>query len=190
MTGFGPEPTIAERAAFRRMQTPKSWIKRLLVHGTNHIYVCDGSVLPSTGATNTGLTIAAMAHYLGERLQDKQRSRAMAPKYKSLLISGTRQGAVGQMMRARLADLGFDWREADLRSCDPTATGRLEGSVFLHLANAHQSVAENIRLQEKAASLADAAGIKQVIVPMSASTIEEIGPDGPRFDAENLRLLI
>ena len=159
--------------------------QELLVHGTNHIYVCDGSVLPSTGATNTGLTIAAMAHYLGERLQDKQRSRAISPKHKSLLISGT-TGAVGQMMRARLADLGFDWREADLRSCDPTATGRLEGSVFLHLANAHQSVAENIRLQEKAASLADAAGIKQVIVPMSASTIEEIGPDGPRFDAENL----
>ncbi|MCJ7597119.1 MAG: hypothetical protein MUO41_00530, partial [Methyloceanibacter sp.] len=66
------------------------------------------------------------------------------------------------------------------------SSDRLEDSVFLHLANAHQSVAENVRLQERAASLVDAAGIQKVIVPMSTSTIEAVGPDGPRFDAENL----
>jgi len=159
--------------------------QELRVRGTKHIYVCDGSVLPSSGATNTGLTIGALAHYLGERLRDKPNRHAASPMRKCLLISGT-TGAVGQMIRARLADLGIDWRDADLRSCDLTASGRLEDSVFLHLANAHQSVAENIRLQERAASLADAAGIQQVIVPMSTSTIEAVGPDGPRFDAENL----
>lgn len=42
--------------------------KNLLVHGTSRIFVCDGSVLPSTGASNTGLTIAALAHRLADHL--------------------------------------------------------------------------------------------------------------------------
>ncbi len=40
----------------------------LRVHGTNRIYVCDASVLPSTGASNTGLTIAALALRLAAHL--------------------------------------------------------------------------------------------------------------------------
>jgi choline dehydrogenase-like flavoprotein len=78
----------------------------LRVHGTQHVYVCDGSVLPSTGASNTGLTIAALAHRLAERLRGEPR-REPSPQRKSLLISGT-TGAVGRMMRARLAGLGLD----------------------------------------------------------------------------------
>jgi choline dehydrogenase-like flavoprotein len=156
----------------------------LRVHGTAHVYVCDGSVLPSTGASNTGLTIAALAHRLAERLRDEPRRRQASPKRKCLLISGA-TGAVGRMMRARLAGLGFKWRDVDLHNCDVGASERLEGSAFLHLANAHQSVEENIRLQERAASLVDKVGIQQVIVPMSTSTIEAIGPEGPRADAEN-----
>lgn len=41
----------------------------LTVHGTSRIYVCDGSVLPSTGASNTGLTIGALSLRLAAHLQ-------------------------------------------------------------------------------------------------------------------------
>jgi nucleoside-diphosphate-sugar epimerase len=157
----------------------------LRVHGTQHVYVCDGSVLPSTGASNTGLTIAALAHRLAERLRGEHSGREALPGRRCLLISGA-TGAVGRMMRARLAGLGLDWRDVDLRNSDIAVSERLEGAVLLHLANAHQSVEENIRLQRRAAALVDATGIRLVIVPMSTSTIEAIGPGGPRFDAENL----
>jgi hypothetical protein len=73
----------------------------------------------------------------------------------------------------------------DLRKGAIGASERLEGAVFMHLANAPQSVEENIWLQERAASLVEAAGIQQVIVPMSMSTIAAIGPDRPRSDAQN-----
>jgi hypothetical protein len=43
--------------------------ENLLVHGAERIYVCDGSVLPSTGASNTGLTIGALAHRLVDHLK-------------------------------------------------------------------------------------------------------------------------
>ncbi|MEM9178116.1 MAG: GMC oxidoreductase [Pseudomonadota bacterium] len=41
----------------------------LRVHGAKNIYVCDGSVLPSTGASNTGLTIASLALRLNDYLR-------------------------------------------------------------------------------------------------------------------------
>jgi hypothetical protein len=40
----------------------------LRVHGTSTIYVCDGSVLPSTGSTNTGLAISCLALRLASHL--------------------------------------------------------------------------------------------------------------------------
>ena len=43
--------------------------ENLLVDGAERIYVCDGSVLPSTGASNTGLTIGALAHRLVDHLK-------------------------------------------------------------------------------------------------------------------------
>jgi nucleoside-diphosphate-sugar epimerase len=158
--------------------------ENLRVHDTKHIYVCDGSVLPSTGASNTGLTIAALAHRLAEHLRDKSSRRGTSRSRKRLLVSGI-TGAVGQMLRARLAGLDFDWSETDLRSDVGGIDGPAKGGVLLHLANAHNSVEENIRLQERAALLADREGITEIIVPMSASTIESLGPFGPRADAEN-----
>jgi len=44
----------------------------LLVHGTNAVYVCDGSVLPSTGSTNTGLTIGCLALRLAAQLSSSK----------------------------------------------------------------------------------------------------------------------
>jgi choline dehydrogenase-like flavoprotein len=40
----------------------------LRVHGTSAVYVCDGSVLPSTGSTNTGLAISCLALRLASHL--------------------------------------------------------------------------------------------------------------------------
>jgi choline dehydrogenase-like flavoprotein len=43
--------------------------ENLLVHGSRNTFVCDASVLPSTGATNTALTVGALAHRLSEHLK-------------------------------------------------------------------------------------------------------------------------
>jgi nucleoside-diphosphate-sugar epimerase len=158
--------------------------ENLRVHGTKHIYVCDGSVLPSTGASNTGLTIAALAHRLAEHLRDRSSRGRASPSRQRLLVSGI-TGAVGQMLRARLARLDFDWCEADLRSDAARIDRPAQGGVLLHLANAHESVEENIKLQERAAVLADRERITDVIVPMSGSTLESLGSLAPRADAEN-----
>lgn len=45
--------------------------KDLNLHGTDLIYVCDGSVLPATGCSNTGLTIASLALRLSDQLKAK-----------------------------------------------------------------------------------------------------------------------
>ncbi len=39
------------------------------VHGLDNLYVCDGSLIPSSGIANTGLTIAALALRLAAHLQ-------------------------------------------------------------------------------------------------------------------------
>lgn len=103
-----------------------------------------------------------------------------------LVMSGA-SGAVGGMMRARLAGLPLDWTSIDLHDgVSLPASGELKGAVFLHLANAHGSVEENLRLQQRAADFADKAGIDQVILPMSASTLETLVGQSPDLDAENL----
>lgn len=42
------------------------------VHGLRNLYVCDGSVIPSSGIANTGLTIAALALRLAAHLQTRR----------------------------------------------------------------------------------------------------------------------
>lgn len=41
----------------------------LKVFGTDNLYICDGSVFPTGGNVNSGLTIVALAHRLAEHLQ-------------------------------------------------------------------------------------------------------------------------
>ncbi|MFG6466430.1 GMC family oxidoreductase [Roseateles sp. BYS87W] len=41
------------------------------VHGLDNLYVCDGSVIPSSGIANTGLTIAALALRLAAHLRQR-----------------------------------------------------------------------------------------------------------------------
>jgi GMC oxidoreductase len=50
--------------------------ENLRVHGTKSIYVCDGSVLPSTGSTNTGLTISCLALRLSSFLTAPSSSKS------------------------------------------------------------------------------------------------------------------
>ena len=39
------------------------------VHGARNLYVCDGSLIPASGVSNTGLTIAALALRLAAHLR-------------------------------------------------------------------------------------------------------------------------
>jgi choline dehydrogenase-like flavoprotein len=41
------------------------------VHGVTNLYVCDGSLIPSSGIANTGLTIAALALRLAAHLRHR-----------------------------------------------------------------------------------------------------------------------
>src|SRR4029078_5075504 len=109
---------------------------------------------------------------------------AAARQQKRVLISGA-TGAVGRMMRARLADFDIDWRDVELRHAEISTSERDKGGVLLHLANVHHSVADNVKLQQRAAALIEAAGIPHVVVPMSAATLESTRPSGPNPNAEN-----
>lgn len=42
------------------------------VHGMNNLYVCDGSLIPSSGSANTGLTIAALALRMADHFKLNQ----------------------------------------------------------------------------------------------------------------------
>ncbi len=148
--------------------------EELRVHGTDNVFVCDGSVLPSTGSCNTGLTIASLAHRLANSLLHENHIVPSSVR-KRLVISGT-NGAVGRMLRARLADNEFDWHAVDLRAVKPDIAP-MRGAVFLHLANDSRSVDDNLVVQESAARIAEEAKIDRVIVPMSFSTLDEIGPE-------------
>lgn len=44
---------------------------QLRMHGQDHIYVCDGSVLPSTGSSHTGLAIGSLAVRLADQLKSQ-----------------------------------------------------------------------------------------------------------------------
>ena len=156
--------------------------EELRVHGTANVFVCDGSVLPSTGASNTGLTIASLAHRLADAWL--RESRIVAPPARKRLVISGASGAVGRMLRGRLAGNEFDWRAVDLRAAKSDISPT-RGAVFLHLANASHSVDENLAVQQRAARFAEEAEIDQLVVPMSFSTLEEIGPESIGPDAFN-----
>lgn len=54
----------------------------LAVHGQDRIFVCDGSVVPASGATNTGATIAALAVRLSKHL----RGELAGPRARGALV--------------------------------------------------------------------------------------------------------
>jgi len=145
----------------------------LRVHGTSRIFVCDGSVLPSTGASNTALTIGALALRLAAHLAPRSaRTRpAGAPAIPpTVLITGA-TGHVGRMIEPALVSSGIPKKVLDVRAI-PQESEIEQASVFVHLANAPRSAQENVKLQKITADVVSTAGIKSVIVPMSFATLE------------------
>lgn len=157
--------------------------ENLQIHGSDRIYVCDGSVLPSTGATNTGLTIAALALRLVEHLRSAHVKTPAAQLKKDMtlpdmLISGA-GGNIGTMVRAHLTDGGRRWTAVNLREGAPQQDIDPAITTLLHLANIADNVQDNLNLQHKMAKLIEMANIRQVILPMSFSTLAQLdgGPD-------------
>ncbi|WGS20620.1 GMC family oxidoreductase [Bradyrhizobium sp. ISRA463] len=147
--------------------------RNLRVHGTNRIYVCDGSVLPSTGASNTGLTIGSLALRLADHIcktvvREPVGSSSRLPK---IAVSGA-GGHVGRILMPALVRSGFAPQPISLRK----ELGQPElgkSTLFLHLANAHGSVEENMRLQKRTAELLAAAEVSHIIVLQSFATLQD-----------------
>ncbi len=162
----------------------------LRVHGARQIYVCDGSVLPSTGCTNTGLAIGALAHRLVEHLRKElaiEPSMGASGKSKptvKLLMSGA-GGRIGQMMQSSLVGADVQWQAVNLHEGIEKPLGTPHARVFLHLANAHTDVEENKRLQVRAAEKIAEAGVTQVVVSMSFVTLGVPGDGDPEGSAFN-----
>ena len=51
-------------------------------HGMKNLYVCDGSLIPSSGYANTGLTIAALALRLADYLNGVSRTKHLGVRQK------------------------------------------------------------------------------------------------------------
>lgn len=145
----------------------------LKAHGTKRIFVCDGSVLPSTGATNTGLTIGALALRLAAHL-----TRQNAPVHRPaprralprVLISGA-TGHLQRMIEPALARGGIDTRALDGRAASHTSLGE-KSSILIQLANVSGAWEENAKLQQTTADAVSASGIRHAIVPMSFATLD------------------
>jgi hypothetical protein len=157
----------------------------LRVHGTDRIYVCDGSVLPSTGASNTGLTIGSLALRLADHISkavvhEAARTSRGLP---TILISGA-TGHVARMVLPALARSGFTPQPMSLRKRASSPELR-KAAVFLHLANAAESVKENISLQQRTAEVLAVAKIDQIIIPQSFATLQTPSPKGPDPGAVN-----
>lgn len=145
----------------------------LRVHGTERIFVCDSSVLPSTGASNTGLTIGALALRLAAHLalRSAQAPRLATPHtLPSVLISGA-TGHVGKMVEPALTRAGVPTMTLDVR-INRQVVEVEKASILVHLANTSGSWRENLKLQQMIADVVNTAGITNVIVPMSFATLE------------------
>jgi GMC oxidoreductase len=152
--------------------------QNLRVHGTNGIYVCDGSVLPSTGATNTGLTIGSLALRLADHISktviyEPARTASRRP---NIPISGA-TGKLGRMVLPTLARNGFAPLAISFQKAVLPALK--ESNVFLHLANVSASVEDNINLQERVVTALTLAKIHKIIIPQSFSTFQAPPPKGP-----------
>ncbi len=157
----------------------------LRVHGTSSVYVCDGSVLPSTGASNTGLTIGALALRLAASLiRTRRRVEATPPpRTNELLVTGA-SSHVAQMVLPYLSRLGLGHTSLDLRRSDPPDVDR-GARVVLHLANDSSSPEANVVLQQRVASLMERGGLTEVIVTMTFATLQSVAPGRAGLDQAN-----
>jgi hypothetical protein len=152
--------------------------ENLRVRGAQRIYVCDGSVLPSTGASNTGLTIGSLALRLADYISKALVHEPMriSNGLPTIPVSGA-SGNLGQMALPALARSGFDPRPISFREgrSSPELRG---GDLLLHFANVAGSIEANINLQERVVEFLAAAKIDQIIIPQSFAPLQSPSPKG------------
>ena len=148
----------------------------LRVFGTQRVYVADGGVLPSSGASATGLTIGMLVHRLAQHLRQAVVGTAHTvapPPVRGVLTGPT--GAIGQMLRTRLLSSDVVLQPISLREDAPGRPVDAGASVLVHLANVHRSIEHNLELQRRTAATMAAAGIEQLVLPLSFSTLGRVG---------------
>lgn len=146
----------------------------LRVHGTRAIYVCDGSVLPSTGSTNSGLTISCLALRLANHVTPAR--SVTIPELKEhfvdILVTGA-SGNVGSFLLPDLKRSEFSYDVVSLRS--GTTSPPTKARTLIHLANDSSSWDANSKVQRNAAAIALSALVECVIVTMTSATLQTPG---------------
>ncbi len=101
-----------------------------------------------------------------------------------ILISGV-TGHVGRMIKPELTRRGIPTGVLDVRVNRQVGEVK-KASTLVQLANAGGSSQENVKLQQMTADAVNAAGITNVIVPMSFATLEVPSQDAGDPEAFNL----
>lgn len=151
--------------------------QNLRVHGTNKLYVCDASVLPSIGATNTALTIGGLALRLSDYLKAEWVNGQASLEAYPMYMTGASSN-LGRYMRPSLAAAGLGVQPLDLRHDSAKVMVSNAGSM-LHLAHDRRSCAQNRMLQEKVVEFVKTHNIKHVIISMSFATFGRITGQEP-----------
>lgn len=148
----------------------------LRVHGTNSIYVCDASVIPSSGASNSGLTIGCLALHLAKQLSSNHSvmSFRTTTTGAEVLLSGAGSN-VGNMLTPAIAHAGVSYERLSLRDNAEVYELPTRAKILVHLANDRSSMDGNLALQQKTAAFLSAAEVNQVIIPMSFATLQNSG---------------
>lgn len=146
----------------------------LRVHGTGAIYVCDGSVLPSTGSTNSGLTISCLALRLADHVAPSRSVASPSPERSSVdvLVTGS-SGQVGSILLPELKRSEHSYKTVSLRS--GVALSATKARTLIHLANDYSSWEANSKIQHDAAAIASSASVECVIVTMTFATLQVPG---------------
>ncbi|WP_293868586.1 GMC oxidoreductase [uncultured Alsobacter sp.] len=150
----------------------------LKVHGSARVFVCDGSVLPATGVSNTGLTIGGLSLRLADHLRhaalETRPATARGATPAEILVTGAAE-TLGRVILPTLDRAGLGW--AAVADRDPLPAGLSPPpTALLNIANDAGSVEGNVALQQRIAREADAAGIGTVVMPMSFSTLVTPAP--------------
>jgi len=171
----------------RMAQGPSSGVvdRDLKVFGTENLYVCDGSVFPTTGNANSTLTAAALALRLGAHLGGRiERAGPATPRSTAPRPVVALTGASGFIGRNFVA--GYAGEVAELRALgrsasslprtgnvsahawpldDPAALAcSLEGcDTLVHLAYQHGNAAWNLAALRGLVAAAHQAGVRRIV---------------------------
>lgn len=163
----------------------------LKVHGCNRIFVCDGSVLPATGVSNTGLTIGGLSMRLADHLRRVTEApySEWAPRdvTAEVLVTGAKE-TLGRVILPTLERAGIGWMSVAAHEALPSGPS-VHPKALLNIANEAGSVQGNVELQRSIVEQAEAARIETVVMPMSFSTLVTTSPAAGDPSALNLGFL-